>query len=532
MTTTPVRVRFAPSPTGQVHIGNIRAAIFNWLFACHEGGVFLLRVEDTDLERSTPQAIQALLEVMEWLGLDYDEPIFYQTTQSARHCQAAREMLSRGQAYEDKKGGDSPAILFRFPYDTTGVPGVEVGEAQRVRLHGDVPLKISRKGVSFATVSPKGKAAPMEATLAGYLGLEAWDAQGKCLFRLEEHLPQVEAGEAFVLENVSEITYLRRTVSYTDLVKGVMTKPLDALKDFVIIRSDGSPVFHLANVMDDITQGVTHIIRGDDHVENTFKHIFLFHALGAPVPQYAHLPMIVNAQGKPYSKRDGDAFVGDFREKGFLAEALFNYLSLLGWSPGDDREKMGRQELVEAFTLGRCLRAPSQMDIHKLTALNGQYIADLEPSAFQGMALAEARKAPWGEEAAQSPLFPRVAAFLQSRVKRMVDVQQWGYFFQELPEWEPKTCEKLLKAPEAIQALEELAGRWESLPAFDAASIEASVEECAAAHGIPHGKLNQPLRAAITGTGVGAGIFETAELIGRERCLKRLRAFPRPQATP
>ena len=528
---TPVRVRFAPSPTGQVHIGNIRAAIFNWLFARHEGGSFLLRVEDTDLERSTPQAIQALLEVMTWLGLDYDEPVFYQTSQSERHRQAAQEMLARGLAYEDKKGGDVPAVLFRFPYDTTGVPGMETVGPQRLRLHGDVPLTVSRKGVAFATVSPKGKAAPMEATLAGFQGLEAWDAQGNRLFALEENLAEVEAGKVFTLDNAAEIPYVRRTISYTDLVKGVMTKPLDALKDFVIIRSDGSPVFHLANVMDDITQGVTHIIRGDDHVENTFKHIFLFHALGAPVPSYAHLPMIVNAQGKPYSKRDGDAFVGDFREKGFLAEALFNYLSLLGWSPGDDREKMNRQELVEAFTLGRCLRAPSQMDIHKLTALNGQYIAALAPEAFLRLARQEARKAPWGEETVvESPLFGQVAAFLQSRVKRLVDVEQWGYFFQELPVWEEKTCEKLLKAPETLQALEELARRWADLPEFTAAAIEASVEECATAHGFAHGKLNQPLRAALTGISVGAGIFETAELIGRERCLKRLAAFPRPQA--
>ena len=526
---TSVRVRFAPSPTGQVHIGNIRAAIFNWLYARHEGGAFLLRVEDTDLERSTPQAIQALLDVMQWLGLNYDEEIFYQTTQSRKHCHAAKEMLAKGMAYEDNKGGDAPAVLFRFPYDTTGVPGVEEAGVQRVKLHSDAPLKVCGKGVSFAAVSPKGKAAPMDATLAGFRDLEAFDADGKCVLRLAEHLPEIAQGQSFLVDNAVEITYMRRTISYTDLVKGVMTKPLDAMKDFVIIRSDGSPVFHLANVMDDITQGVTHIIRGDDHVENTFKHIFLFHALGAPVPQYAHLPMIVNAQGKPYSKRDGDAFVGDFREKGFLPEALFNYLSLLGWSPGDDREKLSRQELVEAFTLERCLRAPSQMDVNKLTALNGQYIAELPRERYLELVAQEAAKAPWGA-AAQGALFEKVALFLQSRVKRLVDVSQWGYFFQEVPEWDAKVCEKLLKNPAAVSALDELAGRLAALPEFSADAIEAAVEECAAAHGIAHGKLNQPLRAAITGTNVGAGIFETAELIGKDRCLKRLREFPRPAA--
>ncbi len=522
-----IRVRFAPSPTGQVHIGNIRAAIFNWLYARHEKGTFLLRVEDTDLERSTPQAIQALLDVMQWLGLNYDEEIFYQTTQSPKHCAAAQQMLANGYAYEDKKGGETPAVLFQFPYDTTGVQGVEDAGEQRVKLHEEVPLTISRKGVDFATISPKGKAAPAGATLAGFKGLVVFDGEGKELFRLEEHLAEIQNGQVFSFPEAREITYLRRTISYTDLVKGRMTKPLDALKDFVIIRSDGSPVFHLANVMDDITQGVTHIIRGDDHVENTFKHLFLFHALGAPAPQYAHLPMIINAQGKPYSKRDGDAFVGDFREKGFLADSLFNYLSLLGWSPKDGREKMSRQELIDAFTLDGCLRAPSQMDINKLSAMNGQYIAELPFEEFLGLAKAEAAKAPWGASAVESPLFGQVAQFLQSRVKRLVDVDQWGYFFTELPVWDEKVCEKLLKNPDAVAALDELKDALAALPEFTSAAIEPVVEAAAEKHGIAHGKLNQPLRAAVTGTNIGAGIFETMELIGKERCVKRLAEFPR-----
>lgn len=522
-----IRVRFAPSPTGQVHIGNIRAAIFNWLYARHEKGTFLLRVEDTDLERSTPQAIQALLDVMQWLGLNYDEEIFYQTTQSSKHCAAAKQMLANGYAYEDKKGGDTPAVLFQFPYDTTGIEGVEEAGEQRVKLHEEVPLTISRKGVDFATVSPKGKAAPAGATLAGFKDLVVFDGEGKELFRLEDHLAEVQGGQLFSFPEAREITYMRRAISYTDLVKGRMTKPLDALKDFVIIRSDGSPVFHLANVMDDITQGVTHIIRGDDHVENTFKHLFLFHALGAPAPQYAHLPMIINAQGKPYSKRDGDAFVGDFREKGFLADSLFNYLSLLGWSPGDGREKMSRQELIDAFTLERCLRAPSQMDINKLSAMNGQYIAELPFAEFLAMAKAEAVKAPWGA-AAETPLFAQVAQFLQSRVKRMVDVDQWGYFFTELPTWDEKVCEKLLKNADAVSALADLQGALSALPEFTAVAIEGAVEAAAEKHGIAHGKLNQPLRAAVTGTNIGAGIFETMELIGKDRCVKRLAEFPKP----
>ena len=522
-----LRVRFAPSPTGQVHIGNIRAAIFNWLFARHNGGHFLLRVEDTDLERSTPEAIQALLQVMEWLGLTYDEPIFYQTSQSAHHVEVAQHLLAQGLAYQDNKSGESPAILFQFPYRCDGVPGVETVGATEIALHPEVPLRISRKGVDFATVSPKGKAAPAGGTLAGFLKLEAFDEGGQCLFCLEEHLDEIQNGASFAFPDARRITYIRRAVSYDDLVKGRMTKPLDALKDFVIVRSDGSPVFHLANVLDDITQKVTHIIRGDDHVENTFKHIFLFHAVGAPVPQYAHLPMIINAQGKPYSKRDGDAFVGDFKEKGFLADALFNYLSLLGWSPGDNREKMSRQELIEAFTLERCLRGPSQMDIRKLTNLNGQYIAEMAPEAFQADAKKVAASAEWGRDLPEA-YFRQVCDFMQSRVKRLVDVLQLSYFFTELPEWDPTACGKLLSDATQVATLRALPTALAALTDWTAAAIEAAVEAAAEQAGIPHGKLNQPLRAAVTGTNIGAGVFETLELIGRERTLKRLEAFPAP----
>jgi glutamyl-tRNA synthetase len=221
-----VRVRFAPSPTGNVHIGNIRAAIFNWLFARHEGGKFLLRVEDTDRERSTPEAIQTLLACMEWLGLSYDEPAVYQSAACARHLAVADELVRKGFAYKDDKGGKGECVVFRMP----------------------------KEG------------------------------------RLE----------------------------YTDLVKGTIKKKAEDTQDFVIVRSDGSPVFHLSNVVDDIDMSITHVIRGDDHVENTFKHIELFKAIGRRSRRYAHLPMIVNNQGKPYSKRDGAAFVGEFKEQGYL----------------------------------------------------------------------------------------------------------------------------------------------------------------------------------------------------------------------
>ena len=270
-----VRVRFAPSPTGKVHIGNIRAAIYNWLYARHTGGKFLLRVEDTDLARSTPEAIAVLMECMEWLGLDYDEPPFYQTKNITRHLECVDKLLASGHAYKvertSRDGKTGIVTMFRMPKEGT--------------------------------------------------------------------------------------------IEFDDLVKGHMAKKAEDIQDFAIVRSDGSPIFHIANVVDDIDQGITHIIRGDDHVENTFKHIQIFKALGAPVPKYGHLSMIVNQQGKPYSKRDGAAFVGEYREAGYLPEALFNYLLLLGWNPGDEREVLSRGEMASLFDLADVHVTAAKFDI-------------------------------------------------------------------------------------------------------------------------------------------------------------------------
>ena len=259
-----IRVRFAPSPTGKVHIGNIRAAIYNWLFARHTGGKFLLRVEDTDLERSTPEAIAVLFDCMKWLGLDWDEEVFYQTKNVKRHLEVVDQLLATGHAYKVEKtsrdGKTGVVTMFRMP----------------------------KEGV----------------------------------------------------------------IEFDDIVKGHMAKKAEDIQDFAIVRSDGSPIFHIANVVDDIDQRVTHIIRGDDHVENTFKHICIFRALGAEVPKYGHLSMIVNQQGKPYSKRDGAAFVGEYREQGYLPEALQlppsprvepRRRSRSPHAPGDDRSLRTRE---------------------------------------------------------------------------------------------------------------------------------------------------------------------------------------------
>jgi glutamyl/glutaminyl-tRNA synthetase len=518
-----VRVRFAPSPTGHVHIGNIRAAIFNWLYARHEGGAFLLRVEDTDLVRSTTEAIRTLLDVMAWLGLDFDEPVVYQTQMIARHREAAGRLLADGQAYRLARNPDEPpAVMFRIPVGD--VPGMirSAGPAE-ILCHAGAPVVVDFSGVKYAIPSKKGEPVACEGCLAGFRDLRLFKADGSCVFELAPRLDAVlQGGAALTFEGVSRMAFTRREVFFSDLVKGELAKPLDGMKDLVIVRSDGSPVFHLANVCDDVTQAITHIIRGDDHVENTYRHVMLFNALGAVPPRYAHLPMIINAQGKPYSKRDGDAYVGDFRDKGFLPGALFNYLTLLGWSPGDDLEKMTRDEAVRLFTLDRIKSAPAQMDMRKLTALNAEYVAALPPDVFVAQARDYIRRYDWAGRVTDEAYFRRVCALMQSRAHVYGYLADWRHYFEEIPSaCDEKAVQKILHKEGVRGMLQTLQAELEACD-FSLPALEQAMRRTEQAAGLGEGKLNQPVRVALTGSSIGAGIYETMDVLGRPRVLARL----------
>lgn len=429
-----IRTRFAPSPTGHVHIGNIRAAIYNWLFARHEGGQFLLRIEDTDRERSTPEAVKTVLDAMAWLGLNYDEPPVYQSTTTQTHLDAAERLLKAGHAYKEDKGG-------------TG--------------------------------------------------------QGECV--------------VFKMPGTD--------MSFHDEIKGELKKAAADMKDFVIVRSNGTPVFHLANVVDDIHMNVTHIIRGDDHIENTYRHVALFQALGAPVPKYAHLPMIVNAQGKPYSKRDGAAYVGDFREKGFLAEALFNYLALLGWSPGGDREVMSRDEMAKLFTFERVQSSAAQFDVQKLEWMNGVYMRALPREELIAGARAAMEKQGAWNDAIEPDYFARVIETLGERIHFFTDVaDQAGYFFTDDYAFDEKVVQKRLKKEGAMDGLRELRGRFAELPEFSAASTEQALRKLAEEKGAGAGALVHPVRVAVSGRGEGPSLFHMLEVLGKDRVVKRIDA--------
>lgn len=537
-------VRFAPSPTGNVHIGNIRTAIFNWLFARSSKGKFLLRIEDTDKERSTKEAIDRLLECMAWLGLDYDGEIFYQSSQELSHIKAAEKMIAENKAYYSKSAdtlSQKKGIVFRLPYDCKNIKNVrELGLVEQT-LDLSKPIEIAIDGLKFFYINEKQKSVETTASLAGFKNLKVYGANGSIIFELEKNIDDVlSRGKTFTFENCTKISFVRREVFYNDLIKGELAKPLDTMKDFVILRSDSSPIFHLANVCDDITQKVTHIIRGDDHVENTYKHIFLFEALGCAVPNYAHMPMILNHQGKPYSKRDGDAFVGDFKEKGYLSDSLFNYLSLLGWSPGDNREKMTKSEMIEVFTLDRIKSAPAQFDMVKLLNMNGLYMAELEDSVFLKSARFEAEKQGWLDASVEAKLFDDVCMLMKSRTKLFSQAADWKYFFfndsplfngagymADLPaksySYDEKALKKAYKEKEvSISALNTFVKVFRQRTPVCTHCYESAIRDSEKELALQEGKLNQLLRASLTGSTNGADLTSTMFILGKERILNRI----------
>ena len=313
------------------------------------------------------------------------------------------------------------------------------------------------------------------------------------------------------------------TIEFDDIVKGHMAKKAEDIPDFAIVRSDGSPIFHLANVVDDIDQRVTHIIRGDDHVENTFKHICLFRALGAPIPKYGHLSMIVNQQGKPYSKRDGAAFVGEYREQGYLPEALFNYLLLLGWNPGDDREVLTREEMIRLFELEKVHVTAAMFDPKKLAWMNGEYVKMIPPADFQAemrRRVAAAGLADGGHDAAW---WDYLAAQIQPRTKVLndLDTSLTCFFTDDYP-MDAKAVEKRLKKPGVKATLLDLVTRFGAVAAADwtAPNLEALVKGLSQGGGM--GPWVHPIRVAVSGRGEGIGLFEMLQLLGKERTLVRL----------
>jgi glutamyl-tRNA synthetase len=459
-----VRTRIAPSPTGMLHLGTARTALFSWAFARHHGGQFLLRIEDTDLERSTEEAVQVILDSMAWLALDYDEGPVRQTSRLPRYREVIEQMLAGGQAYR--------CYASREELDA-------LREAQMAR--GEKPRYDGR----WRPENAVGKVPPAGVTPV-------------IRFR------NPDAGE----------------VAWNDLVKGPISFANSELDDLVIARgADLVPTYNFAVVVDDIDMRITHVLRGDDHVNNTPRQINIYRALGAKLPAFGHLPMILGPDGQKLSKRHGAVSVLQYDADGILPEALFNYLARLGWSHGDD-EKFSREQLIEWFDLDHVNRAPAQFNPDKLLWLNGEYIRQADDERLAGLVAAriEAR----GGVLAGGPAPARVVALLKERARTLNELAEAALLFYGPYAVDPALLRQHVSGPSvaALQAFAERAAAVEwSRPA-----ISALIKQVIGEQGLKMPQLAVPLRVAVTGRTQTPSIDAVLELVGRDVVLQRLRA--------
>jgi glutamyl-tRNA synthetase len=454
---SPVVTRFAPSPTGYLHIGGARTALFNWLFARHHGGKFLLRIEDTDRARSTTDAIEAILDGMRWLGLDWDGHEYYQSQFWARHAEIAHRLLDRGAAYRC--------------YMTQEELAAQREAAQRDRR----PFRINSPWRDVA------------------------EQQGDKPFVIRLRAPR--DGETVI----------------DDRVQGRVTVQNAELDDFILLRSDGTPTYMLAVVVDDHDMGVTHVIRGDDHLNNAFRQLAIIRAMDWPEPVYAHVPLIHGPDGAKLSKRHGALGVDAYRDElGFLPEAVSKYLLRLGWGHGDD-EIISREQATEWFDLDHVGKSPSRFDFKKLENLNGHYIREADDQRLTNLVALRI-----GISAEQKPLLLRAMPELKPRANTLNQLADGARFLFAMRPLEVDEQAAALLTAEARGLLASAHGKLGALADWDAPSLEAAIREVAEGGGVKLGKLAQPLRAALTGRTTSPGIFDVLALLGRDESLARI----------
>jgi glutamyl-tRNA synthetase len=432
-----VRVRFAPSPTGFFHIGSARTALFNWLYARHTGGVFVLRIEDTDAARNTVEFLDVIYGSLRWLGLDWDE-------------------------------GPQAGGAFG-PYR----------QSERSEIYREYLARLEAAGRTY-------------------------EKEGATFFRI--------SGQPQVID---------------DAIRGRVERTEE--KDFVIVRSDGKPVFHLVNVVDDIAMGITHVIRGEDHLSNTSKHTELFQALGAPLPIYAHIPLILkqNGPGK-MSKRDQGALVEEYRRRAFLPEALVNFLCLLGWNPKDDREKMPIAEIIRLFDLPGVNQSNARFDEKKLGHMNQLYLLELPAERYLALArdYCSAQGCP-GVEPGNEEYFRQVAILAQPKLKSIEELPAYTrYFFTDDFAIDPQARAKVMGKGEPLARLKELAAALDGADFSTDAGLEQMVQVLAASHGVGIGDYIHPGRLAVSGTNIGPSFYSLFRVLGRERVRQRIGRFP------
>ena len=467
-----VRCRFAPAPSGSLHVGNARSALFSWLWARHHGGAFVLRVEDTDASRVTEEAFRGVLDDMRWLGLDWDEGPevggphgpYRQSERTQLYAQAVAGLLEGKHAYR----------CYCTPEELEERRGT-------ARARGQAP---------------------------GYDGrCRSLTEQEIAAFEAEGRVPVVR----FRMPDDEQILQ--------DLVKGEVRWGPGELRDFVIVRTDGTPVFLLAVAVDDLAMGVTHVVRGDDLLTAAPRNIAVIRALGGTPPIYAHVPQVVGPDRKPLSKRHGSTSVQAFREQGFLPEALVNYLALLGWSPGDDREQLSREELVTAFDLSRVSSNPAAFDPEKLTWLNNRYIQTLDDDDLAARCVHFLVEAGVGVD----PVLLRSAMpLVKERMKTLTEVVDLlRFLFSDDIVPNPKAADILAKAPDGY--LKEAAAALDASTGWEAEGIAQTLDALAERAGLNRTKGWQPIRAAVTGSNVSPPLPESLALLGRDRTLERVR---------
>ncbi len=465
------RLRFAPSPTGYLHVGGARSALFNWLYARKHNGKFLLRIEDTDRARSTPESTQAIFDGLLWLGLDWDEEVVYQGANVAQHQRDAWALLEKGAAYRDF------------------TPAEELERMRQTAEKRGEPFRVDRRAVQLST---------------------------------DEEQRRVARGEPFAIRfRVPE-----GTTAWDDIVHGPISFPNKDIEDFIILRSDGTPVYNLAVVSDDLAMRITIVMRGDEHIPNTPKQILLYQALGAPLPRFAHVPIILDTDGKKLSKRRGATAVGDYQHHGILPDAMVNFLALLGWSPGGDIEVMSRDELIQRFGESGLLKKAAVFDLKKLEWMNGQHLAhmpldELEPLITPHIIAAGVATA--DELVTRMPWYLRLLELLRVRARTIDEVVRQALpYFQDSVQFDSAATAKHWSdgARDLVQAARDrlAASTW------DAAALEEALRELAQTKGIGAGALFQPLRVALTGSSASPGIFDVLVLLGRDVSLKRLDA--------
>ncbi len=459
-----VRVRFAPSPTGFLHIGGVRTALFNWLFARQQQGVFVLRIEDTDQSRSTDESIQAIIEGMKWVGLDWDEGPFRQTERMDLYRSHAMHLLERGQAYWC------------------------VCKAEE--------LEARRKEAEAKGLSPR--------------------YDGRCR-NLGITNPSGEAALRFKAPQEGQTVV-------DDLIKGKIVFDNAVLDDLIIQRSNGYPTYNFSVVVDDALMNITHVVRGDDHLTNTPRQVPIFQALGFPVPRFGHLPMILGSDKARLSKRHGATSIMAYKEMGYLSDAMVNYLVRLGWSHGD-QEIFTRQELIEKFSWDHVQKSAAVFNPEKLLWINAEYIKTTPPSQIAGELVPLLENAGLKDQvrAVSNEWLAQLVVLVKERAKTLTDMVMWVTpYFGQAAAFDEESVKKFL-TPAIAPILGKLLARFEAFPTFSKQEWEESFKQLVEEEGMKMGQLAQPVRVALTGRAASPGLFEVMEVLGRERTLFRLR---------